>query len=52
MRRVVFGISDWPDSEDFEIVEVTENESDDEAIKRAKSYYSPDLECYVREIKD
>lgn len=49
MTRMVMGVNDWPerDQQDFEIVEVLEGESDEEAIARAKSHYSPGLECYI-----
>lgn len=52
MRRVVFGVSNWPEAgqKDFAIVEVQPGESDSEAIARAKSHYSPDLECYIKEV--
>ena len=51
-RRMVFGVNTWPepDQEDFAITEVAHGESDKEAIARAKSYYSPDLECYIKEV--
>ena len=47
------GVNTWPEDgeEDFEIVEVMDNESDEDAIKRAKSHYSDDLECYIVEGK-
>lgn len=52
MRRMVFGVNDWPETDqtNFAIVEVKEGESDEDAITRAQSHYSPDLECYIKEI--
>lgn len=51
MTRIVMGVDDSPeqDHHDFPIVEVKEGETNEEAIARAKSYYSPDLECYILE---
>ena len=52
-KRVVFGISDWPESfgEEFEIIDVREGETDQDAIQRAKELYDPELECIVKVIK-
>lgn len=52
-RRMVFGVSDWPEEFglEFEIVEVLSGESDADAIARARSHYNPDLECFVKETK-
>ena len=49
--RVVMGVNTWPepDQHDFEIIEVAPGESDEDAIARAQSHYSPDLECYIVE---
>lgn len=45
------GKSDWPEGEPyFPIVYVSQGESDEDAIKCAKSHYSDSLECYIREI--
>jgi hypothetical protein len=54
MKRMVMGVNDWPEDgqEDFEIVEVREGETDEQAIKRAQSHYSPDLECYIVEKEE
>ena len=51
MSKIVMGVSDWPEDlgKEFEICSVMEGETDDEAIIRAKSYYSPDLECFISE---
>jgi hypothetical protein len=47
--KMVVGISDWPESvgEEFDIFPVKPNESDDEAIKRAKNSYDDSLECRI-----
>jgi len=52
MRRVVFGVTTWPEpgQQDFQITEVLSGESDADAIERAKSHYSSDLECYIKEV--
>jgi hypothetical protein len=52
MRRVVYGISDWPESfgKEFEIVDVRPDETDEQAITRAKSHYGDDLVCEIREV--
>ena len=50
---MVFGVNDWPeaDQQDFAITEVREGESDEDAILRAQSLYSPDLDCYIKQIE-
>jgi hypothetical protein len=47
------GVNDWPEDgqEDFEIVEVREGETDEQAIERAKSHYGPDQKCYIKELE-
>lgn len=52
-KRVVFGVNDWPEDgqEDFEIIDALPGELDEEVIARAKSHYSPDLECYIKEME-
>jgi hypothetical protein len=48
VRRVVMGVSDWPEGDpDFKIVYVEDGETDAQAIQRAKSHYSDSLECYI-----
>ena len=53
MKRMVFGVNDWPEADQtyFAIIEVKEGESDENAILRAQSLYSPDLECYIKQIE-
>lgn len=48
------GVNDWPeaDQEDFPIVEALPNETDDQAIARAKTHYSPEQECYIVELPE
>lgn len=49
--RMVYGVNTWPeeDQEDFEIFEVKPNETDEQAISRAKAAYSDELECYIKD---
>ena len=50
MSRVVMCKGTWPEEnyEDFVVCEVKENETDEEAMERAKSYYGVDNEFYIR----
>lgn len=43
------GVNDWPEQGvvDFRILDVKEGETFDAAIERARSHYSPSLECYI-----
>lgn len=53
MTRVVMCVGGWiEDYEDFIVTEVNENETDDQAIDRATSYYGPDEQYYIRESKE
>lgn len=51
MKRLVMGKTTWPepDATDFGILYARDNETDAQAIERARSHYSPDLECYIVE---
>lgn len=53
MKRVVFGVSDWPEEygKEFAIVVIKEGETDEEAIARARAFYSDELECVIREVQ-
>lgn len=50
--RAVFGISNWPESlgEEFLVFRVLPAETDAEAITRAESAYSPDIEFIIKEL--
>lgn len=50
--RAVFGVSNWPESagEEFLVFPLLASETDAEAISRAKTAYSPDVEFVVREV--
>lgn len=54
MKRMVYGISSWPESfeEEFPICEVLPNETDEQAIERAKELYNTELVCVIHEIKE
>ncbi len=51
-KRVVFGISSGPEDmeEEFEICDVLKGETEEEAIKRAKSFYYEELEVIIKTI--
>ena len=53
-KKVVYGISNWPEelNKKFEIFDVKEGETEEDAIKRAKKAYSEDLECYIEIIPE
>lgn len=52
MVKKVFGICSWPENqgEEIEILDVQLDETDEEAIIRAKDLYSHDLECIIKEV--
>lgn len=53
-KRVVFGISDWPEElgHEFPIIEIIDGESDEDAVNRARIYYDSKLECVIKEVGD
>lgn len=51
MTKVVMCVGTWPEDNyrDFEVCEVEEGESDEQAIKRAEEMYSPEDTFYIAE---
>jgi hypothetical protein len=49
VRRMVVGISDWPEEEGevFDIARVEDGESDEQAMERGRSYYGPKQEVRI-----
>jgi hypothetical protein len=50
MKKVVMAISDWPEDSDFTVTEVRSNETEADAIQRAKELYSDNMEFYIVEV--
>ena len=51
MKKVCF-LSDWVENPEEEIIacDILDNETEEQAIERAKKMYAPDLDFYIKKV--